>query len=133
MAPGEYAVHILCDNEDIPKSPFIANIVPSTDFYPDKVINNTNEHCIDASILGKNGCKTEQTLETLCGDIHRFQKLSKNDIFFRINCIEQRFDSIHLKCILNMITVIITLSFLYWYCMNLSKVSGTYFCDGRQL
>ncbi|XP_025198819.1 filamin-A isoform X1 [Melanaphis sacchari] len=37
MAPGEYAVHILCDNEDIPKSPYIANVVPSTDFYPDKV------------------------------------------------------------------------------------------------
>lgn len=37
MAPGEYAVHILCDNEDIPKSPYMANVVPSTDFYPDKV------------------------------------------------------------------------------------------------
>jgi filamin len=37
MAPGEYAVHILCDNEDIPKSPYIANVVPSTDIYPDKV------------------------------------------------------------------------------------------------
>ncbi|XP_025412899.1 filamin-A isoform X2 [Sipha flava] len=37
MAPGEYAVHILCNNEDIPKSPYMANVVPSTDFYPDKV------------------------------------------------------------------------------------------------
>lgn len=37
MAPGEYAVHILCDNEDIPKSPYMANVVPSSDFYPDKV------------------------------------------------------------------------------------------------
>lgn len=37
MAPGEYAVHILCDNEDIPKSPYIANVLPSADFYPDKV------------------------------------------------------------------------------------------------
>jgi filamin len=36
-APGEYAVHILCDNEDIPKSPYIAHILPSTDYYPDKV------------------------------------------------------------------------------------------------
>lgn len=43
-APGEYAVHILCDNEDIPKSPYISQILPSTDYYPDKVwkmkINN---------------------------------------------------------------------------------------------
>ncbi|XP_011298510.1 filamin-A isoform X3 [Fopius arisanus] len=36
-APGPYAVHILCDNEDIPKSPYIANIVPASDFHPDKV------------------------------------------------------------------------------------------------
>lgn len=36
-APGEYAVHILCDNEDIPKSPYISQILPSTDYYPDKV------------------------------------------------------------------------------------------------
>lgn len=36
-APGEYAVHILCDSEDIPKSPYIAQILPNTDYYPDKV------------------------------------------------------------------------------------------------
>ncbi|XP_036141494.1 filamin-A isoform X3 [Monomorium pharaonis] len=36
-APGQYAVHILCDNEDIPKSPYIATIFPKTDFDPDKV------------------------------------------------------------------------------------------------
>ncbi|XP_014206619.1 filamin-A [Copidosoma floridanum] len=35
--PGPYAVHILCDNEDIPKSPYIATIVPKSDFHPDKV------------------------------------------------------------------------------------------------
>ncbi|XP_015599800.1 filamin-A isoform X2 [Cephus cinctus] len=35
--PGQYAVHILCDNEDIPKSPYIANILPKTDYDPDKV------------------------------------------------------------------------------------------------
>lgn len=27
--PGEYAVHVLCDNEDIPKSPFMAMIAPT--------------------------------------------------------------------------------------------------------
>ncbi|KAG5896019.1 hypothetical protein JTB14_007584 [Gonioctena quinquepunctata] len=36
-APGEYAVHILCDNEDIPNSPYIAQILPNTDYFPDKV------------------------------------------------------------------------------------------------
>ncbi|RZC35933.1 filamin-A [Asbolus verrucosus] len=36
-APGEYAVHILCDNEDIPKSPYIAQILPNTDYFPEKV------------------------------------------------------------------------------------------------
>ena len=36
-APGPYAVHILCDNEDIPKSPYIAKIVPKSEFDPDKV------------------------------------------------------------------------------------------------
>ncbi|XP_071870651.1 filamin A protein cher isoform X5 [Bombus fervidus] len=36
-APGQYAVHIRCDNEDIPKSPYIVNILPKGDFYPDKV------------------------------------------------------------------------------------------------
>ncbi|XP_054726584.1 filamin-A isoform X3 [Anastrepha obliqua] len=36
-AVGEYAVHILCDNEDIPKSPFIAQILPRTDFHPELV------------------------------------------------------------------------------------------------
>jgi filamin len=36
-APGEYAVHILCDNEDIPKSPFMAYILPRTDFHPELV------------------------------------------------------------------------------------------------
>lgn len=37
--PGEYAVHVLCNNEDIQHSPFMAEIVtaPTKDFYPDKV------------------------------------------------------------------------------------------------
>ena len=36
-AEGEYAVHILCDKEDIPGSPYMAQILPQTDFDPDKV------------------------------------------------------------------------------------------------
>lgn len=37
--PGEYAVHVLNNNEDIQHSPFMAEIVspPGKDFYPDKV------------------------------------------------------------------------------------------------
>lgn len=37
--PGEYAVHVLCKNEDIQHSPFMAEITsaPDKDFYPDKV------------------------------------------------------------------------------------------------
>ena len=34
---GEYAVHILCDAEDIPGSPFMAQILPKTDYDPGKV------------------------------------------------------------------------------------------------
>ncbi|KAG7166764.1 Filamin-A-like 2, partial [Homarus americanus] len=33
--PGEYALHILCNNEDIPGSPYIAQILPNTDYYPE--------------------------------------------------------------------------------------------------
>ncbi|KAM9751784.1 filamin-A [Menidia menidia] len=37
--PGEYAVHVLCNSEDIQHSPFMAEIgaPPGKDFYPDKV------------------------------------------------------------------------------------------------
>ena len=34
---GEYAVHILCDSEDIPGSPFMAQIIPKTDYDPGQV------------------------------------------------------------------------------------------------
>ena len=37
-APGEYAVHILCNEADIPKSPYMADVKPMTaDFDPTKV------------------------------------------------------------------------------------------------
>lgn len=36
-AIGEYSVHILCDEEDIPKSPYIAQILPRTDYHPEHV------------------------------------------------------------------------------------------------
>lgn len=34
---GEYAIHILCDNEDISKSPFIAQIQPKSNLRPNLV------------------------------------------------------------------------------------------------
>ena len=38
FAPGEYAVHVLCDDEDIQNSPWMADIVPASDqFDPSKV------------------------------------------------------------------------------------------------
>lgn len=37
--PGEYAVHVLCNNEDIKLSPFMAEIKAAPkDFHPEKVI-----------------------------------------------------------------------------------------------
>ncbi|KAH0617219.1 hypothetical protein JD844_029068 [Phrynosoma platyrhinos] len=35
--PGEYAVHVICDDEDIKDSPFIAHILPATnEYFPEK-------------------------------------------------------------------------------------------------
>lgn len=55
--PGEYAVHVLCNNEDIQHSPFMAEIVnpPGKDFYPDKVCTHletpTHMNCKKTCIL----------------------------------------------------------------------------------
>ena len=38
--PGEYAVHILCNEQDIPKSPYMADIKPAVDFNAGKVSYN---------------------------------------------------------------------------------------------
>lgn len=35
--PGEYAVHILCDNEDIPNSPYLATVIPAAPIKSDMV------------------------------------------------------------------------------------------------
>jgi filamin len=39
-APGEYAVHITCDGDDIPKSPYMPIILPKTDYYPENVVSS---------------------------------------------------------------------------------------------
>uniref|UniRef100_A0A672NLR1 Filamin A n=1 Tax=Sinocyclocheilus grahami TaxID=75366 RepID=A0A672NLR1_SINGR len=66
--PGEYAVHVLCKNEDIQLSPFMAEVVPAPgkDFYPDKVkaygpglesaglsVGKPAEFTVDAKLGGK--------------------------------------------------------------------------------
>ncbi|XP_054622814.1 filamin-C-like isoform X2 [Dunckerocampus dactyliophorus] len=36
--PGDYAIHVICDDEDIKDSPFVAHILPAaTDLHPEKV------------------------------------------------------------------------------------------------
>ncbi|XP_078520736.1 filamin-A isoform X1 [Lissotriton helveticus] len=67
LEAGAYAVHVLCNNEDIKHSPFMAEIKPAPkDFYPEKVkaygpglektglaINKPTEFTIDAKNGGK--------------------------------------------------------------------------------
>ncbi|XP_044124645.1 filamin-A isoform X4 [Bufo gargarizans] len=67
LEAGEYAVHVLCNNEDIKLSPFMAEIKPAPkDFYPEKVkaygpgleksglaINKPAEFTVDAKQGGK--------------------------------------------------------------------------------
>ncbi|XP_058873200.1 filamin-A-like [Acipenser ruthenus] len=71
---GEYAVHVLCNNEDIQHSPFMAEITaaPPKDFHPDKVkaygpglektglaINKPTEFTVDAKKGGKAPLKVQ--------------------------------------------------------------------------
>uniref|UniRef100_A0A2I3H8K0 Filamin C n=1 Tax=Nomascus leucogenys TaxID=61853 RepID=A0A2I3H8K0_NOMLE len=69
--PGEYAVHVICDDEDIRDSPFIAHILPAPpDCFPDKVkafgpgleptgciVDKPAEFTIDARAAGKGDLK----------------------------------------------------------------------------
>ncbi|RUS81267.1 hypothetical protein EGW08_010971 [Elysia chlorotica] len=55
-APGEYAVHVLCNEEDIPKSPYMAQIVPPTQYWAGKVIAK-------GPGLEKNGVSTNKWAE----------------------------------------------------------------------
>lgn len=42
--PGDYAVHVICDDEDIKDSPFMAHILPAAnDVFPEKVILAQNK------------------------------------------------------------------------------------------
>ncbi|XP_058045832.1 filamin-C isoform X5 [Ahaetulla prasina] len=69
--PGDYAVHVICDDEDIKDSPFIAHILPATnEYFPEKVkafgpglepvgciVNKPAEFTIDARGAGKAALK----------------------------------------------------------------------------
>ncbi|XP_028841248.1 filamin-C-like isoform X1 [Denticeps clupeoides] len=69
--PGHYAVHVICDDEDIKDSPFIAHILPAAnDVFPEKVkaygpglaptgciINKPAEFTIDAQLAGNGKLK----------------------------------------------------------------------------
>ncbi|XP_035257864.1 filamin-C-like isoform X1 [Anguilla anguilla] len=69
--PGDYAVHVICDDEDIKDSPFIAHVLPAeNDSFPEKVkafgpglaptgciVNKPAEFTIDARAAGKGQLK----------------------------------------------------------------------------
>uniref|UniRef100_A0A8C1K5H7 Filamin C, gamma b (actin binding protein 280) n=1 Tax=Cyprinus carpio TaxID=7962 RepID=A0A8C1K5H7_CYPCA len=53
--PGDYAVHVICDDEDIKDSPFMAHILPAAnDVFPEKVCSvifeKRSAHCYSTSI-----------------------------------------------------------------------------------
>ena len=41
-APGEYAVHILCDEQDIPQAPYMAQIQPATTEFDASKVRGTD-------------------------------------------------------------------------------------------
>uniref|UniRef100_A0A3Q3JD12 Calponin-homology (CH) domain-containing protein n=1 Tax=Monopterus albus TaxID=43700 RepID=A0A3Q3JD12_MONAL len=69
--PGDYAVHVICDDQDIKDSPFMAHILPAAnDVFPEKVkaygpglqptgviVNKPTEFTIDARMAGKGQLK----------------------------------------------------------------------------
>uniref|UniRef100_A0A8C2CFI5 Filamin C, gamma a (actin binding protein 280) n=1 Tax=Cyprinus carpio TaxID=7962 RepID=A0A8C2CFI5_CYPCA len=69
--PGDYAVHVICDDEDIKDSPFMAHILPAAnDVFPEKVkafgpgleptgviVNKSTQFTVDARQAGKGSLK----------------------------------------------------------------------------
>ena len=48
--PGEYAVHVLCNQDDIPKSPYMADIKPApAGFDPSKV--RVRRTCSESAVV----------------------------------------------------------------------------------
>lgn len=64
--PGEYAVHVICDDEDIRDSPFIAHIQPAPpDCFPDKVGSWLPHHRDWARALCFSSCPQPSALSPL--------------------------------------------------------------------
>ncbi|XP_073724478.1 filamin-C [Misgurnus anguillicaudatus] len=69
--PGDYAVHVICDDEDIKDSPFMAHILPAAnDVFPEKVkafgpglepsgviVNKPTQFTVDARAAGRGSLK----------------------------------------------------------------------------
>lgn len=52
-APGEYAVHVLANDEDIPNSPYVPIILSKTDYEPEKVTSSGPGLEKNAVVAGK--------------------------------------------------------------------------------
>lgn len=76
-APGQYVIRILCETEDIPKSPYVANILPKSNFMPYEVevygpgvqsdpipIDKPTHFTVDVSQAG------QAPLEVIVQDVH---------------------------------------------------------------
>lgn len=58
---GEYAIHVLCDNDDIARSPFIAQIRPQGNYAPEKVVCDGRGIQAHGVLLGT---RTDFTVDT---------------------------------------------------------------------
>lgn len=94
IVAGEYAIHILCDNEDINRSPFIAQIQPESNIRPDLVrcygpgvqpngviLNCATEFRVDLSKL-TDGCSAAALEVNVC----TFETPKLQLIEFSITC-----------------------------------------------
>jgi len=64
--PGEYAVHVLCENEDIPNSPFMAMISPANlNGDPNQVCVAACRHCY-LLCISYNELSNHETVLKLC-------------------------------------------------------------------
>ena len=52
LSPGEYAVHVLCNEQDIPDSPYMAQVVPEQPFDASRVNSPNSFLAIYVDSLG---------------------------------------------------------------------------------
>lgn len=92
-APGEYAVHILCDSEDIPRSPYISHILPATaagaDFHPERVrVSGAGVQAQGAVALGRAAEFTVDTREA--GGERAPLEVRVQDVFGKLVPVQKR-------------------------------------------